>query len=84
MIFLSYAREDAPHAKRLQAELSNEGMHCVRDITLVEGDPFWRGKIRRQLDRCRVMIALDSKWAALSPWVEQERRAFAGPILTMA
>ena len=80
MLFLSHAREDAAAAARVEQLYRDMGKVCVRDPQLVEGDPFWREKIRELLRQCRGLIALDSPAAACSPWVEQERRAFDGPV----
>lgn len=84
MIFVSYAREDAPVAAALVARLQAAGQACLIDPPLAQGDVFWRDKIARWLAECDLMLALDSPSADASPWVCQERRAYAGPRLSIA
>ena len=84
MIFLSYAREDHRIAEELTEELKDSGIFCFKDPVLPKSAPFWRDHIRDRLTSCSAMIALESDWAAASPWVDEERRAFDGPILSVA
>ena len=81
MVFISYAREDLFVAKLLAKELLEEGICTISDEQLVESQPFWREKINEQMHKCEVMVALNSKFSKQSPWVEQERRAFVGPVI---
>jgi sulfatase-modifying factor enzyme 1/TIR domain-containing protein len=76
MIFISYSREDRVWAERVTSMLRVRGRHVVRDPVLVEGDPFWRDTVRQILENSRVVLVLWSKYAARSPWVDQEVRAF--------
>lgn len=78
MIFLSYAREDAPAARELAAELRSSGLPCLLDPTLSHGDVFWREALISRLAPCRLMATLESPAAAASPWVRQERLWFSG------
>ena len=78
MVFLSYAREDRCWARKLVQELINEGIMCLLDPDLVEGDVFWRSAIAQRISQCDLMVGLYSKHARASPWVAQEQRAFSG------
>ncbi|MCP5283871.1 MAG: SUMF1/EgtB/PvdO family nonheme iron enzyme [Burkholderiaceae bacterium] len=78
MIFISYARADAAAAHRLAAELLETGVPSLMDPPLPQGDVFWRDRLATQMAPCAVMAALDSPAADASPWVQQERRGFAG------
>jgi len=79
VIFVSYAREDAPVASALATALRAAGLPCLIDPQLAQGDVFWRDKIAHWLADCSLMLVLESPHADASPWVCQERRAFAGP-----
>lgn len=83
VIFISYAREDGVPAAALEAALARRGVASHRDPTLPEGDAFWREKIAECLAASSGMIALTSAASETSPWVEQERRAFGGPVVTI-
>ena len=83
MLFLSYAREDYLMAEQLQAQLTQQGIACFKDPVLPSSACFWREEVREQLLQCSAMIALESPWAEASPWVDEERRAFSGPILSV-
>jgi hypothetical protein len=58
MIFLSYSRENAQEALRLESEIKKEGYQIIKDPPLVEGNPFWRAKIKEIFHNCKVMIVL--------------------------
>jgi hypothetical protein len=81
LIFLSYSRDDAVQALALETVLLGAGYEVIRDPLRIESDPFWRCSMVRLLDRCDAMVIVWSQHAARSPWVEHERRAFAGPWL---
>jgi len=83
MIFLSYSREDNRSAVTLEAELEEGGMSVFRDPPLLAGDPFWRERVATQLAASDAMIVLWSRQAQASPWVDQEIRAYSGPILVI-
>jgi hypothetical protein len=76
MIFLSYSREDKTTAAELATALYAQGFEVSRDPELVQGDPFWRLKVRRALDESALLVVLWSRHAACSPWVDQEIRYF--------
>src|SRR5262249_31686808 len=78
MLFISYAREDRRLAAKLADELDAEGVDCLIDPELAEGDPFWRERIARHFPDCSLMVGIASTHARNSPWVEQEQRAFPG------
>ena len=78
MIFVSYAREDYAYVRKLEREMSQASIPFLRDISLTEGDPFWRCKIAEKIQDCEVMIIISSRYTWASPWVEQEVRAFGG------
>lgn len=78
MIFLSYSRENSADAVLLREELNNNRYSLLSDRPLVEGDPFWRQKIKNGWKDCELMIVLWSIFSLQSPWVDQEIRAFDG------
>ncbi len=78
MLFVSYAREDSVFARKLEKDMVQAHIPFLVDGSLIEGDPFWRGKIDQQMRTCETMGVLSSRYAWSSPWVEQEIRAFAG------
>jgi hypothetical protein len=80
-IFLSYSREDNLSAVTLEAELEAAGLNVFRDPPLLAGDPFWRERVATQLAASDAMVVLWSSQADASPWVDQEIRAYSGPIL---
>jgi hypothetical protein len=80
-IFLSYSREDTVSAVALEAELKAANMYPVRDPPLLSGDPFWRERVATRLAASDAMVVLWSRHARASPWVDQEIRAYSGPIL---
>jgi len=84
MLFISYAREDRRAAAKLVNELEADGLACMIDPDLAEGDPFWRDAVARQFPHCRLMVCLASAKADRSPWVEQEQRAYTGPKIRIA
>lgn len=84
MVFISYAREDISVAAKLVQVLTLEGVDCILDPELIEGDPFWRETIVRRFPECDLMVGLHSPFALASPWVEQEQHAFPGPKLWLA
>ena len=80
-IFLSYSREDSLSALTLAAELETAGLNLFRDPPTLTGDPFWRDRVATQLAASDATIVLWSNAAQASPWVDQEIRAYSGPIL---
>jgi len=80
-IFLSYSREDNRSAVTLEAELEAAGLNPFRDPPALTGDPFWRERVAAQLAASDAMVVLWSSQAETSPWVDQEIRAYSGPIL---
>ena len=84
MLFISYAREDRRLAAKLADELEADGVHCLVDPELPEGDPFWRERIAQRFPDCSLMVGIASNHAENSPWVEQEQRAFPGRKLRIA
>ncbi|MBC7780834.1 MAG: SUMF1/EgtB/PvdO family nonheme iron enzyme [Proteobacteria bacterium] len=68
----------------LARELADEGIACVLDPELVEGDPFWRDAVEASLAECELMVGVVSENALASPWVEQEQRAYTGRKLWLA
>lgn len=78
MIFVSYSREDKAWATQIVTTLRARGRRVARDPALVQGDPFWRSKVRDALEQSTLMLVLWSGSAAHSPWVDQELRNFSG------
>ena len=66
---------------RLAAELETAGLNLFRDPPTLTGDPFWRDRVATQLAASDATIVLWSSAAQASPWVDQEIRAYSGPIL---
>jgi hypothetical protein len=83
MVFISYAREDRSCARALARELASGGIEAVIDPELVEGDPFWRETVAAELKKCELLVGLVSPASEASPWVEQEQRAFTGPVVSV-
>ena len=83
-MFLAYSREDATAAATLARELDADGYSLTRDPALVEGDPFWRDAVARQVATAEALLVIWSRHAAASPWVEEELRAALGPCICVA
>ena len=84
MIFLAYSRENGAAVPALARELDAEGYTLMRDPAQVEGDPFWRDAVARQIATADALLVIWSRHAAASPWVEEELRAAAGPCVCVA
>jgi Sulfatase-modifying factor enzyme 1/TIR domain len=78
MIFISYSRQDSIYARKLTKEIIQQGYGVILDPSLVEGDAFWRNKVKENLDNTTLLLIVWSKYAAQSPWVDQEIRTFTG------
>ena len=77
MIFISYSREDAGYAGELVRALKEQQFAIAKDPPLIEGDPFWRSQVKQTFEKCEVMLILWSVAASISPWVDEEVRAFS-------
>lgn len=60
-IFLSYAREDAPAARRLAEALRSHGLEVWFDENELRGGDSWDAKIRRQINDCALFVPLISR-----------------------
>lgn len=74
-VFLSYSRNDLPHAERVAARLLQEGLTCWWDQTLVAGER-WAEVTRAELRQAGVVAVLWSETSWASRWVQAE--AYAG------
>ena len=70
-IFISYAREDRPHAVRLAAALKAHGWEVWWDRLIRTGTNFDR-VIEQQLERATCVVVLWSRAALDSDWVRAE------------
>jgi WD40 repeat protein len=70
-IFISYQRDNAGHAKRLAAALRRDNRNVWLDQKL-SSDKRWRAEIEGKLKRARCIVAIWSKKAATSGWVNYE------------
>jgi TolB-like protein/tetratricopeptide (TPR) repeat protein len=59
-VFLSYAREDAPAARRIADALRSAGIEVWFDENELRGGDAWDAKIRRQIDGCALFIPIVS------------------------
>ena len=72
-IFLSYAREDQEHARRIAEALKAEGWSVFWDQSIPPGQQFDE-YIERRLKDCRVVVVLWSANSVTSRWVRREAR----------
>jgi formylglycine-generating enzyme required for sulfatase activity len=70
-IFLSYAREDLEHARRIAEALEAAGWSVFWDRRIRPGQQFDE-VIERHLDDCRVVVVLWSTYSVRSEWVKNE------------
>jgi Leucine-rich repeat (LRR) protein len=84
-IFISYAREDKHHAKRLADVLQNEKWSVWWDTDIPIGQD-WRKVIKKELESARCVVVLWSRWSVDSDNVQDEaavgrKRGILIPIL---
>ncbi len=60
-IFLSYAHEDAPAARRIAEALRSHGLEVWFDENELRGGDAWDAKIRKQINDCTLFVPLVSK-----------------------
>jgi TolB-like protein/Flp pilus assembly protein TadD len=70
-LFLSYAREDEPHARRLASALEHAGYTIWWDALIAGGEAFSRS-IAKALETADVVIVLWSARSVESDWVKDE------------
>lgn len=70
-IFISYQRDTADKAKRLAEALRRDNRDVFIDLKL-SSDANWRSEIEHKLTRARCVVAVWSKKAATSGWVNYE------------
>jgi outer membrane biosynthesis protein TonB len=70
-VFISYKREDRPHAERLSIVLEQLGFEVWWDFDLLSGDRY-RSVIRAVIDECQVAVVLWSQLAVQSDFVMDE------------
>lgn len=72
-VFISYARSDGtPLADALKAGLADAGFRAFIDRHEIEGGVAIQSKIAEEIGKTDLVILIDSKGAAASPWVEEE------------
>ncbi|MEZ5960266.1 MAG: toll/interleukin-1 receptor domain-containing protein [Hyphomonadaceae bacterium] len=70
-VFISYKRADRIWAERISAALSEAGISCWWDTSLVAGEHFNQA-IDRELRACRCVVVIWSEAANDSRWVQAE------------
>src|SRR5690242_17266132 len=70
-VFISYQRDNAAHARRLAEALRRDNRQVWLDQRL-GSDSKWRGEIEAKLRRARCVVAIWSKKASTSGWVNYE------------
>jgi hypothetical protein len=71
-VFLSYSRQDAAEAARLETELAARNVHVHRDVrSLYPGEP-WQPALERAVRAADSFVVLISPAAGGSGWVKQE------------
>ncbi len=71
-IFVSYARENAAHAKRVQRYLQGQGWSVWVDEDGIRGAARWAGEIEQAIREAAAVVVLLSHHAAASEWVDRE------------
>ncbi len=66
-IFLSYAREDAPSARRIAEALRASGHEVWFDENELRGGDAWDAKIRRQIRECTLFLPIISAQTQARP-----------------
>lgn len=72
-VFISYAREDRPHAERIARGLSAMGLEPFWDTEIPPGQT-WSDYIEGKLAACKAVIVLWSVHSTKSQWVREEAR----------
>lgn len=70
-LFLSYSRQDADYARRLDARLSESGFTVSRDTDIEYGEA-WFERIDETLRACAAVVLVMSPAARESEWVQKE------------
>jgi WD40 repeat protein len=70
-VFISYQRDTADKARRLADALRRDNREVWLDLKL-SSDARWRADIEKKLHRARCVVAIWSKKAATSGWVNYE------------
>jgi uncharacterized membrane protein YhaH (DUF805 family) len=72
-VFISYAREDQPHAERIARGLEAMGLSAFWDNEIPPGQT-WADYIEDKLNQCAVAVVLWSQHSTKSQWVREEAR----------
>jgi hypothetical protein len=70
-VFISYAREDKPYVKGLEAQLADRDIECWWDKKLHTGE-YFQARIRAVIRSCAAMIVIGSEHVERSAWVSRE------------
>ncbi|GGO63139.1 toll/interleukin-1 receptor domain-containing protein [Nonomuraea cavernae] len=70
-VFVSYAREDEPYARKLSEALRRRGIDTSSDMAITAG-ASWATELRRMMDEADAFVLLASKSSAGSAWIDRE------------
>jgi hypothetical protein len=71
-VFISYARADYAHVRRLSALLKKVGVSTWLDTECLDTHGDIKSQLAHAIAHSSVLILLDTKSARLSPWVAYE------------
>ena len=75
-VFISYQRQDAPWAEKLERDLLAKGLKVFRDVSRIQLGDDWDRKLLTSVHESQHLILLWSDLAASSEWVTHERALF--------
>jgi hypothetical protein len=70
-VFVSYSRDDAEYVHRLLDHLETNGIATWYDDLIPEGER-WRVTLQERIERCGVLLLIESPNAQKSLWVDDE------------
>jgi hypothetical protein len=71
-IFISYSREDAEFAQKLNADLHLHGVSTWIDEAGIRGGEDWPQRIASAIETCQVVLVILSPHSVASKWVRRE------------
>jgi uncharacterized membrane protein YhaH (DUF805 family) len=72
-VFISYSREDRPHADQVARGLAALGLEAFWDTEIPPGQT-WADYIEGKLSQCKAVVVLWSEHSTKSQWVREEAR----------